>query len=112
MARQFCSPAMIATPLLLAAISAVVSANPLGHRTMAVHENRNAVPSRFVQSGSVPANKEITLRIALTSTDIAELEKTVYEISDPVNALYGQHLTPDQVQLFHKLNGRVLTPIP
>ncbi|KAJ7796702.1 Pro-kumamolisin, activation domain-containing protein [Mycena olivaceomarginata] len=93
---------MIATPLLLAAILGVVSANPLGRRTMAVHEKRNAVPSRFVQSGSVPPSKEITLRIALTNTDIAGLEKTVYEISDPVNALYGQHLTPEQVQLFNK----------
>jgi tripeptidyl-peptidase-1 len=102
---------MIATPLL-AAILAVVSANPLGRRTMTVHEKRNVVPSRFVQSGSVLASKEITLCIALTNTDIAGLEKTVYEISDPANALYGQHLTPEQVQLFNKFNGRVLIPIP
>ncbi|KAJ7681586.1 peptidase S8/S53 domain-containing protein [Mycena rosella] len=102
---------MVATPLLLAAILAVVSANPLGRRTMEVHEKRNAVPSRFVQSGSVPASKEITLRIALTNTDIAGLEKTVYEISDPANALYGQHLTPEQVAEFVKPTAEGLAAV-
>jgi tripeptidyl-peptidase-1 len=66
---------------------------------MAVHERRIAVPSGFVHSGSVPAGEEITLRIALTSTDMAGLEKTVYEISDPANAKYGQHLTPAEVRI-------------
>ncbi|KAJ7737890.1 family S53 protease [Mycena maculata] len=111
MAQQFCTPAMIATPLLLTAILAVVSANPLGRRTMVVHEKRNAVPSGFVQSGSVPASKEITLRIALTNTDITGLEKTMYEISDPANALYGQHLTPEQVAEFVKPTAEGLAAV-
>ncbi|KAJ7267131.1 hypothetical protein C8J57DRAFT_1228743 [Mycena rebaudengoi] len=96
------SPRMLSTSLRvlhLAALLAVVGANPLGRRAMAVHERRIAVPSGFVHSGSVPAGEEITLRIALTSTDMAGLEKTVYEISDPANAKYGQHLTPAERSL-------------
>ncbi|KAJ7267196.1 family S53 protease [Mycena rebaudengoi] len=97
--------------LHLAALLAVVSANPLGRRAMAVHERRAAVPSGFVHSGSVPAGEEITLRIALTSTDMAGLEKTVYEISDPANAKYGQHLTPAEVAEFVKPTAEALAEV-
>ncbi|KAJ7267122.1 family S53 protease-like protein [Mycena rebaudengoi] len=103
---------MLSTSLLhLAALLAVVSANPLGHRAMAVHERRVAVPPGFVHSGSVPAGEEITLRIALTSTDMAGLEKTVYEISNPANAKYGQHLTPAEVDEFVKPTAEALAEV-
>ncbi|KAJ7764277.1 subtilisin-like protein [Mycena metata] len=43
---------------------------------------------------------EITLRIALTQSDIIGLQKKTYAVSHPANALYGQHLTTEEVAKF------------
>ncbi|KAF7344287.1 Serine protease S53 [Mycena venus] len=85
---------------VLLAVLAVSSANPMGRRAMTVHESVAAVPSGFVHAGSVSPSQEITLRIALAQSDIAGLQEKTYAVSDPANALYGQHLTVDEVGKF------------
>lgn len=82
-----------------ATIFAVASANPMG-RAMAVHESVAAVPSGFAHAGSVSPDQQITLRIALAQSDIAGLQAKTYAVSNPANALYGQHLTVDEVSRF------------
>ncbi|KAJ7902530.1 subtilisin-like protein [Mycena olivaceomarginata] len=82
-----------------ATIFAVASANPMG-RAMAVHESVAAVPSGFAHAGSVSPDQQITLRIALAQSDIAGLQAKTYAVSNPANALYGQHLTVDEVAKF------------
>ncbi|KAJ7183697.1 family S53 protease [Mycena filopes] len=89
---------MISLSLLhLATLLALAAATPLSRQTMAVHESRAAVPSGFAHAGSAPLSKEITLRIALAHTDIKGLQAKTYAVSDPSNALYGQHLTTEEV---------------
>ncbi|KAJ7227821.1 family S53 protease [Mycena haematopus] len=72
----------------------------MGRRVMAVHESVAAVPSGFAHAGSVSPDQEITLRIALTQSDVAGLQAKTYAVSDPANALYGQHLSVDEVLPF------------
>ncbi|KAJ7495305.1 family S53 protease [Mycena latifolia] len=67
---------------------------------MAVHESRAAPARGFIQSGVAPAAKELTLRIALKPNDIAGLETALYQVSDPASALYGQHLSKEEVAAF------------
>jgi tripeptidyl-peptidase-1 len=79
-------PKMVLATSLVASLLLVVAAKPMGRRTMAVHRSR-AEPARgFVQSGSAPAQKELTLRIALKQNNIAGLEAELYKVSDPASA--------------------------
>ncbi|KAF7370195.1 Serine protease S53 [Mycena sanguinolenta] len=86
--------------LSLATIVAVTNTSPTGHRVMVVHESVAAVPSGFAHAGSVAPDQEITLRIALTQSDIAGLQAKTYAVSDPANALYGRHLTVDEARIW------------
>ncbi|KAJ7153327.1 subtilisin-like protein [Mycena filopes] len=67
---------------------------------MVVKESLRAVPHGFAHAGPVSADEEITLRIALAHTDMAGLQAKTYAVSDPANALYGQHLTADEVATY------------
>ncbi|KAH9900178.1 subtilisin-like protein [Xylariomycetidae sp. FL2044] len=55
---------------------------PMGWRKL-----RNADPARVIK-----------LRIALEQPNLQQFEKTLYDISTPQHALYGRHLTRDQVK--------------
>ncbi|KAJ7089952.1 hypothetical protein C8R44DRAFT_990800 [Mycena epipterygia] len=60
----------------------------------------------FVNSGVSHAAEQLNLRIALKPNNIAGLESALYAVSDPANALYGQHLTLDENNIF----SRSITP--
>ncbi|KAJ7787274.1 family S53 protease-like protein [Mycena olivaceomarginata] len=97
------APAFIVTLLLLAA------AKPMDRRAMVVQETR-AEPARgFVKSGVAPTAKELTLRIALKPNNIDGLQAALYAVSDPASALYGQHLTPEEVADFVKPTDETLS---
>ncbi|KAJ6498221.1 family S53 protease [Mycena vulgaris] len=97
--------------LPLAAVFAVGNANPMGRRVMVVHESVTAVPSGFAHAGTVSPSKEITLRIALVQSNIAGLQQMTYAVSDPTNALYGQHLTPQEVAEYVKPTAESLSAV-
>lgn len=82
--------------LLLASFVAAVSANPV-FRNLVVHEQRQGVPDGFVTTGSAPSDQVLNLRIALVQSDMAGLEKALFDVSTPDSPLYGQHLTKEQV---------------
>ncbi|KAJ7362345.1 subtilisin-like protein [Mycena albidolilacea] len=87
--------------LPLAAISKIGSASStvdLG--PMIVHESVAALPTAFAHVSAVSPDEEITLRIALAQSDIVGLQDRTYAVSDPANALYGQHLTTEGVAEF------------
>ncbi|KAJ6601723.1 family S53 protease [Mycena vulgaris] len=84
----------------LASILLVATAKPMGRRSMVVHESRAERARGFVHSGVAPAAKELTLHIVLKPSNIAGLEIALYAVSDPASALYGQHLTQDEVAAF------------
>ncbi|KAJ6630026.1 family S53 protease [Mycena sp. CBHHK59/15] len=83
----------------------------MDRRSMVVHETRDEPARGFVNSGIAPAAKEITLRIALKQNNIAGLETRLYEVSDPASALYGQHLTAEEVATFVKPTDDTLTAV-
>jgi tripeptidyl-peptidase-1 len=54
-------------------------------------------PPSWIDLGPAPPTQLIWLRIALPQARFSELERQLYEISDPKNARYGQHLMKEQV---------------
>ncbi|KAJ7063829.1 family S53 protease-like protein [Mycena amicta] len=95
----------------LAAYVSAATANPLNGRAMAVHESVAAIPKGFAHAGAVAASQEVTLRIALAHTDIAGLEKITYAVSNPASAVYGQHLTPEEIAAYVKPTDETLAAV-
>jgi tripeptidyl-peptidase-1 len=54
-------------------------------------------PPNWIDLGPAPPTQRIWLRIALPQARFPELERQLYEISNPKNARYGQHLLKEQV---------------
>ncbi|KAJ7508953.1 family S53 protease-like protein [Mycena galericulata] len=81
---------------LLSALSvfAAVSAS------MVVHESRPAAPSGFVSQGPAPATDMVTLRVALTSNNVAGLEDKLMSLSTPGSPEFRQWLSMEQVKAF------------
>lgn len=79
----------------LAASSAVYgSPTP---RAMAVHDQRASIPNTFTLAGGADSEATLDFRIGLTPNNINGLETALYAVSEPDSALYGQHLTLDEV---------------
>ncbi|KAF7368321.1 Serine protease S53 [Mycena venus] len=93
---------MVLAASFLASLLLLAAAKPMDKRAMAVHESRTEPARGFFKSSVAPAEKELTLRIALKPNDIAGLETALYQVSDPASDLYGQHLTPEEVAAFVK----------
>lgn len=55
-------------------------------------------PHKWIDLGRAPPAQAIPLRIALPQTRFDELERHLYETSDPSHARYGQHLLKEQVE--------------
>ena len=73
--------------------------NPLSRRAMHVHESRSSTPDGFVKAGMVPPDTVLNMRIALTQNNAAGLEDALWDVSTPGSALYGRHLTKEQVSI-------------
>ncbi|KIJ26919.1 hypothetical protein M422DRAFT_191590 [Sphaerobolus stellatus SS14] len=85
--------------LSLISLVSVVLASPK-YRDFVLHERRDTVPRGFVHNGPASVNQTITLKIALNSNNLAGLEKALLDVSTPSSALYGQHLTKEEVEAF------------
>ena len=55
-------------------------------------------PLNWIDLGRPSPVALITLRIALPQARFSELERQLYEISDPQHSRYGQHLMKEQVE--------------
>ena len=86
-----CSRAFVAACLL-----AVAYGNPI-RRSLQVHDTRAQAPSSFTAKGAASPDTMLNLRIQLAQSDMAGLEDALMAVSTPGNALYGQHLTVDEV---------------
>lgn len=92
---------MVATGFFLVSLFALAMGNPLVKRAMKVHESRPDTPEGFTKQTPAAADTPIQLRIALKQSDPEGLEKIAMDVSTPGNALYGQHLTKEEVcQIF------------
>lgn len=83
--------------VLLATLLALVAAGPTARSGMVVRESKSAVPDGFVVKSAAPADQTIPLRIALVQSDMAGLEKALYDVSTPSSPNYGKHLSKEEV---------------
>ncbi|CCM03035.1 uncharacterized protein FIBRA_05152 [Fibroporia radiculosa] len=85
--------------LVLLSLAAFVLGKPV-ERSLEVHESRATVPPGFTLIGPAPAQTVLNLRLALTSSDTDGLIKTLYDVSTPSSANYGQHLSKEETEQF------------
>ncbi|KAJ6573106.1 family S53 protease-like protein [Mycena vulgaris] len=67
---------------------------------MIVHERRPTAPAGFLSLGLASATESITLRVALTSNNVAGLEQKLASISTPGSSNFRQWLSMDEVKTF------------
>ncbi|KAG6361434.1 hypothetical protein INS49_009661 [Diaporthe citri] len=93
---------MRATGLLLAAGLMVTLAvgKPVKQRSAFAVKDSHHVPRRWTEARLPDADHKIALRIGLKQGFFSDLERQLYEVSDPDHQFYGHHLTAQDV---HKL---------
>ena len=88
---------MVPVGLLFASLATLVCATPLGPDSLVVFEKIDNAPDGFVHNGPASDSTDLTLSIALVSSDMDGLEKALYDVSTPSSELYGQHLSKEEV---------------
>lgn len=79
-------------------------------RDIRLHETRPSVPPGFSLVGSADADTVLNLRLGLVSSDVNKLVETLYDVSTPSSADYGQHLSRSEVRTKCSLHeGNTLT---
>ncbi|KAL1304330.1 hypothetical protein AAFC00_000731 [Neodothiora populina] len=93
---------MRTTGILLAAglLAGSVNGKPIRARSPYTVKESHLLPSRWREVAPAPASHTINLRIALKQDRFHELERHLYEVSDPSHDRYGQHLTEHEVKKF------------
>ena len=87
---------MLASSLFLAVLCTFSTSKPIEHG-LRVHESRSAPPIGFSRVGSADATTVLNLRLGLVSSNIDKLVETLYDVSTPSSANYGQHLSKSEV---------------
>ncbi|KAI9653577.1 MAG: hypothetical protein M1831_005959 [Alyxoria varia] len=82
-------------------------ANPLKTSSYAVKET-HIVPHGWKHVGAAPLNHQLDLKIGVKQNGFRELEKRLYQVSDPSHDDYGQHLSSAQVNELVKPSPAVL----
>ncbi|TFK79833.1 tripeptidyl peptidase A [Polyporus arcularius HHB13444] len=80
--------------LAFAAVAVAVPAKDCAHKV----KESIPPPRGWTKASPAPADHIIELRIALPQPNFAELEKHLYEVSDPFHDRYGQHLSKEEVE--------------
>lgn len=62
-----------------------------------VVKDSHPAPGGWSKVGKAPADHVLNLKIGLTQSNFAELERQLFQVSDPQHARYGQHLSVDEV---------------
>ncbi|KAI0097068.1 tripeptidyl-peptidase 1 precursor [Daldinia grandis] len=91
---------MVGIRLAFSAILAaqVSLANPVGSRTPYRVKDTHHVPRDWKRVRRAPADHVIDLQIGVKQSNFPELERHLYEVSDPDHPRYGQHLSADEVK--------------
>ncbi|KUI55616.1 Tripeptidyl-peptidase SED2 [Cytospora mali] len=93
---------MKATGILLAAglLASSAVGKPVKQRSAFAVKDAHHVPRTWTEVRRPDADHKIALRIGLKQGSFSELERQLYQVSDPDHRLYGQHLKAQDV---HKL---------
>ncbi|KAF2099512.1 subtilisin-like protein [Rhizodiscina lignyota] len=67
-------------------------------------ESLRTVPDAWHQVGEPSSSRRLFLRIAMQQPNPGLFQQTIYEVSDPSHARYGQHLTRDELKALTKPN--------
>jgi tripeptidyl-peptidase-1 len=86
---------MLPKSLILLAIALASSAASV------VHDRRAAPPEGFVRLGAAPADKMLTFRINLASSDLAGLESKLMSAATPGSDTFRQWLSKEEVWILH-----------
>lgn len=70
---------------------------PVSHRSPYAIKDSHHVPKRWTEVRRPSADQTIELRIGLKQGSFSELERHLYEVSDPDHKRYGQHLKSHEV---------------
>ncbi|KAH0152163.1 subtilisin-like protein, partial [Aureobasidium melanogenum] len=73
-------------------------ASPIQARTPYAVKDSHFVPSKWKQVAAAPSTHNIDLRIAIKQAQFVDLERNLYEVSDPDHSRYGQHLSEHEVK--------------
>ncbi|KAJ7152465.1 subtilisin-like protein [Mycena filopes] len=76
---------------------------------MVVHESRSSPPSGFVSLGAAPSTEMLTLRVALTSNNVAGLEQKLTSLSTPGSVEFRQWLSMEEVKSFVEPSAATVT---
>ncbi|KAF7299343.1 Tripeptidyl-peptidase sed3 [Mycena indigotica] len=91
---------MVGGLFFVSLLATLVAASPAPRSNFKVHERRETVPRSFSRVGPAPAATTIKLRFGLFSNNFPGLEDTLFAVSTPGSARYGQHLTLEQAKAF------------
>ena len=83
---------LVLTPLLLSAWTAWAASSEFKVKEAV------QVPRGWSKLGRAPASNTVSLRIALPQPNFEDLERHLYEISDPSHHRYGKHLSKEEVE--------------
>ncbi|KAI1477365.1 tripeptidyl-peptidase 1 precursor [Daldinia eschscholtzii] len=91
---------MVGIGLVFSALLAaqVSLASPVGSRTPYRVKDTHHVPRDWKRVRRAPAGHVIDLQIGVKQSNFPELERHLYEVSDPDHPRYGQHLSADEVK--------------
>ncbi|KAI0966227.1 tripeptidyl-peptidase 1 precursor [Xylaria arbuscula] len=81
----------------LVAAAQVVLATPVARSDYSVKDS-HFVPRGWAKVERAPADHLLDLQIGLKQSNFAELEKQLYQVSDPAHSKYGQHLSAEDVE--------------
>ncbi|EPT01829.1 hypothetical protein FOMPIDRAFT_93538 [Fomitopsis schrenkii] len=90
---------MLASCVLLAALCTLGMGTPV-KRNLRLHESRPTAPTGCSRVGPADATTVLSLRLGLVSSNVDKLIETLYNVSTPSSAKYGQHLSKSEAAAF------------
>ncbi|KAL8714599.1 MAG: hypothetical protein Q9220_001547 [cf. Caloplaca sp. 1 TL-2023] len=100
------------TSLIVVAValfSCLITCSPITQsRSSYAVKDSHHVPRRWTRVGEAPGHGVVNLEIALKQSRFEELERHLYEVSDPDHHRYGDHLSSDEVNELVKPSGESL----
>ncbi|KAJ7131324.1 hypothetical protein C8R44DRAFT_56607 [Mycena epipterygia] len=93
---SLCAATMILRKFLTVFLLAVVASAG----NLVLHETRSTAPNGFISHGPAPPGDLLTLRVALTSNNLAGLEEKVTLLATPGSSEFRQWLSMAEVKAF------------
>ncbi|EMC91834.1 hypothetical protein BAUCODRAFT_306249 [Baudoinia panamericana UAMH 10762] len=97
--------------ILCTAVAVMAAPHTITSRGDFAVKDTHSVPPQWKKLRKAPADHTISLRIGLTQASFSELEKRLFEVSDPANERYGQHLSAEEARNLAKPSAEALSAV-